>query len=373
MTVHAFTSCSYSYLNRARVLASTLRRQHPDWVIWLIITDKEPTGFAFNLATEDFDRVLTTEDLYGEETEWWLFGHDIVEACTAVKGRASRRILERPDCEKLFYFDPDIAIINSITPVVELLEDWSIVLTPHQTDPGPKECRRSIRDNEICSLSYGVYNLGFVAIRNDDEGRRFTLWWDDRLTDWCHDRRDIGLFVDQKWCNLVPCFFDKVKILRDPGYNVASWNLSHRVMDYDDRGNALINGVLLRFFHFTKLGPEGDVMTQRYAKDNIEIYELWWWYRNQVMAMTDTRIPKGWWYYETFDNGVKIPKSVRVLYRDRESLRKAFPKPRHTGPNSFYAWIEANTDLMSVPREARPRAVGGNEPDKRQAGGDEAI
>lgn len=357
MTVHAFTSCSYSYLNRARVLAATLREQHPDWVIWLVMTDKEPDGFRFDLAQEDYDRLLTAEDLYGAETERWLFGHDIVEACTAVKGRASARILQEPDCDKLIYFDPDIAVFNPMTPVIDLLDTHSLVLTPHQIDPNPRDRPQAIRDNEITSLDYGIYNLGFAAIANDAEGRHFVQWWDDRLTDWCHDRLDIGLFVDQKWCNLVPCFFDNVKTLRDPGYNVASWNLSNRTMHYDNAGTALINGVPLRFYHFTKLGPVGDTMTARYAGDNIEIYELWWWYRHQVAAATDPAIPKGWWYYGSFDNGVKIPKSVRELYRDRKDLRAAFPSPRTTSPDSLLAWIRHNTDLMEKPAKKGFEAV----------------
>ena len=357
MPVHAFTSCSYSYLNRARVLAATLRRLHPNWTLWLVMTDKQPEGFDFDIDLEDFDRLLTAEELFGEDTERWLFGHDIVEACTAVKGRACVRLLEEPGCQKVFYFDPDIAVFNSMTPVEDLLNEYSIVLTPHQTDPDPRDRRIAIRDNEITSLDYGVFNLGFVAFRNDAEGRRFALWWDDRLTDWCHDRLDIGLFVDQKWCNLVPCFFDNVKVLRDPGYNVASWNLSQRTMRYDEDGNALINNVPLRFYHFTKLGPVGDVMTQRYALDNVEVYELWWWYRNAVMAASDPKIPKGWWYYGTFDNGVKIPKSVRELYRDRQDLRDAFPKPLNSGQDGLYAWLMANTDLLERPEQRGFEAV----------------
>ena len=351
MTIHAFTSCSYSYLNRARVLASSLRRQHPDWVIWLVMTDKEPEGFTFDLAQEDYDRIVTAEDLFGEETERWLFGHDIVEACTAVKGRACVRILEEADCDKLFYFDPDIALFNPMSDVVDLLDTHSIVLTPHQTDPDPMSDKVAIRDNEVTSLDYGVFNLGFVAMANDDEGRRFAQWWDDRLHDWCHDRLDIGLFVDQKWCNLVPCFFDKVKVLRDPGYNVASWNLSQRVMHYDDQGTALINDRPLRFYHFTKLGPVGDTMTQRYARDNIEIYELWWWYRTAVTEVSSRDIPKGWWFYGVFDNGEKIPKSVRELYRDRQDLRAAFASPLRSGEGSFCEWLQNNTDLMSASEE----------------------
>jgi len=311
------------------------------------VTDKEPSGFVFDLEDEDFDRMVTAEDLFGNGAEAWLFGHDVVEACTAVKGKACVEILREPDCDKLVYFDPDIAVINEMDEVVQLLDQHSIILTPHQIVPEPREKRGAIQDNEVTSLSHGVFNLGFVAISDSVEGRRFAQWWDDRLRDWCHDRRDIGIFVDQKWCDLVPCFFDNVKVLRDPGYNVASWNLSHRHMTYDENGTALINSKPLRFYHFTKLGKVGDTMTQRYAGDNIEIYELWWWYRQQVMSESSPSIPSGWWYYGSFDNGQPIPKSARELYRDRPDLREAFPHPLRTGPNSLHEWLEHNTDSVS--------------------------
>lgn len=348
MTTHAFTSFSFSYLNRARVLARTLKAQHPEWTLWAVLTDKEPEGFTFDLTNEYFDRVMTAEDLFGDGVESWLFGHDVVEACTAVKGKASVEILKQPDCDKLVYFDPDIAVINPMDEVVDLLDTHSIVLTPHQTDPEPRADRFAIRNNEVTSLHYGVFNLGFVAIANDAEGRRFAQWWDDRLRDWCHDRLDLGIFVDQKWCNLVPCFFEGVKVLRDPGYNVASWNLSQRKMRFDEHGTALINDRPLRFYHFTKLGPVGDAMTQRYARDNVEVYELWWWYRQQVVAMSAAEIPKGWWHYGTFDNGEPISKSTRELYRERSDLKETFPRPRETQGNSYYAWLGANTSLMSI-------------------------
>ena len=146
--------------------------------------------------------------------------------------------------------------------------------------------------------------------------------------------------MDQKWCNLVPCFFDGVVILRDPGYNVASWNLSHRKMRFDAEGLALINGHPLRFYHFTKLGPIGETMTRRYVGSNTEVFELWWWYRQQVIAFTDPAIPSGWWHYGTFDNGDPIDKRARKLYRSRKDLQATFPDPRRTGKDSLHEWFE---------------------------------
>jgi hypothetical protein len=111
-------------------------------------------------------------------------------------------------------------------------------------------------------------------------------------------------------------------------------------MSYDANGQALINDVPLRFYHFTKLGPVGDVMTRRYAGDNTEIYELWWWYRHEVAAATDPAIPKGWWYYGNFDNGVAIPKNVREMYRGRKDLKTVFTAPFKTGLDSFFDWLK---------------------------------
>jgi hypothetical protein len=340
MTVHAYTSFTFSYLNRARVLATSLRRQHPDWVIWAVMTDKPPKGFVFNLAAEAFDRLVTAEELFGEETDRWLFGHDIVEACTAVKGRAHLHIMQQQGVERVVYFDPDIAVFNSMEPVLDILASHSIVLTPHQVDPEPADDIRAILDNEIASLDFGSFNLGFLATDSGAEATRFARWWHERLHDWCHDRRDIGVFVDQKWCNLVPCLFDGVKVLRDPGYNVASWNLSQRKMHFDAEGRALINGHPLRFYHFTKLGPVGETMTRRYVGTNSEVFELWWWYRQQVIVYTDPAIPKGWWHYGTFDNGDSIDKRMRELYRSRKDIQAEFPDPRRTGKNSFHEWLE---------------------------------
>ena len=345
MTIHAFTSFSFSYLSRARVLAKSLKQQHPDWVFWAVITDRCPDGLSLDNQRDCFDHFLFPEDIVQEDADTWLFGHNVVEACTAVKGAAARYILDTGECQKLFYLDPDIAVFNPLSEIAQLLDDHAIVLTPHQTQPVSRDNRQSIVDNEICSLMHGAYNLGFFAVSKCDEAHRFLSWWDDRLRDWCHDRKDIGVFVDQKWCDLIPCLFEDVKILRDPGYNVASWNLFYRKMSFDPHGQARINGEPLRFFHFTKLGAVGDAMTQRYAGENFEVFELWSWYKNQVKAEEQADVPQGYWHYGTFDNGCKIPDAARRLYRERADLRAAFSDPRSVS-NGYFGWVKSETDLL---------------------------
>lgn len=327
MAIHAFTSFSYSYLNRARVWAKTLRRYHPDWILWAVITDKEPDGFILDIHREPFDRVIKVDELWGKGVDSWLFKHDVVEACTAVKGRALQYILAQPSAEKVLYFDPNTAVFNSMESIIDKLDDYSIILTPHQIDPEPYQDRQAIMDNEMASLQYGVFNLGFIAVSNDPEARRFARWWSERLQDWCHDRLDIGVFVDQKWCNLVPCFFDRVLVLRDAGCNFASWNVSQRQLKLDGNGTLLANGTPLKFFNFTKLGLVGDSMTMRYAKDNIEVYEVWSAYRRWITEETDPCIPNGYWAYGVFNDGSDVPKEARVVYRKSKEVQAKFTRP----------------------------------------------
>jgi hypothetical protein len=337
MKVLCYSSFTFSYLNRARVLFQTLRRFHPDWELVALITDEPPPGFAFNPANEPFDRVVWAQDLGIAAFQGWLFKHDVVEVCTAVKGPFIHQACSS-GADAVIYLDPDTALFAPLDPLVEWLQDHDILLTPHLIDPNDEPA--AILDNDLSASRTGIFNLGFVAIRTTGEGARFAKWWNDRLLDYCYDDMPNGLFVDQRWCDHVPALFDKVKVVRDPGYNVASWNLSRRTVAVQKDGRITVNGSPLRFWHFTKLGPLGDTMTKRYAGQNFPVYEIWAWYKRQVTAATEARIPARWWAYDRYADGSPIEKPQRVLYRERADLQAAYPDPFAAGEGSYKQWLE---------------------------------
>ncbi|MBL6082586.1 hypothetical protein JMJ56_31980 [Belnapia sp. T18] len=334
--IQCFTSFSFSYLTRAIMLARTLKAVHPDWQIWAMLVDEPPPNLDPDVALADFDSYIYAKDLGFPNFSSWIFKHDIVEACTAVKGQMMSHLLNS-DADKVFYFDPDIAIFHPLDSLVSKLNASSILLTPHQVDANSAE--GVIRDNEITSLKYGIFNLGFVAVKNDTSGRKFANWWAKQLYIACYDEVENGIFTDQKWCDLVPALFDKVKVERDPGCNVASWNLSTRRISFNDKGVALVNGSPLKFYHYTKINAAGDLMTEKYAGDNVEILEVWNWYKKAIKHIHMDGIPSGYWSYGKFNNGVKISKGARVFYRNRPDLMKAFSDPFHTEGNSYFNWI----------------------------------
>ena len=127
--------------------------------------------------------------------------------------------------EKLLYLDPDILILNSLDTLRNYLDEADILLTPHLLSPIPNDGRRPT-EHDI--LKSGVYNLGFLGLRNGLESKRLLRWWSDKLYHHCIVAVEQNLFVDQRWMDLAPSLFEGVRILREPGYNVAYWNLHER-------------------------------------------------------------------------------------------------------------------------------------------------
>jgi hypothetical protein len=330
--VHCFTSASLSYLDRARVLGETLRCHQPDWKFWLCLCDKEPSGFEFNPSDEPFDAIVRLNDLSVPDLDRWLFDHDVVELCTAAKGPMLWKLLQ-DGAQKVIYLDPDIALFSDLSEIEAVLDRHDVVLTPHQLEPD--DHRVAILDNEIGSLKHGIYNLGFIAVANTDEGRRFARWWRDRLIEFCFDDIPNGLFTDQRWCDHVPVFFPTAHILRDPGYNVASWNLSRRPISIEEDGSVRAKGHLLRFFHFTKVTWVGEVMLERYSGGQLAVFELLKWYRNRLQVNAPAGLPPNWWAYATYDDGLLIPRAHRLAYRASPDLRERFPDPFIAGPGSL--------------------------------------
>jgi hypothetical protein len=318
------------------VLATTLKRKHPDWAFDLMISQPLPD---LDWSAEPFDRVLTVEDLSIENPVGWVFTHQAVEVCTAVKGPAAAHILDSTGTDKLIYLDPDIAVFNSLDALSELLDDHPILLTPHQVQP--EQTLDAIVDNEICSLKHGVYNLGFLAIRNEGQGRDFVNWWRDRLLHFCYDDIPNGLFTDQRWCDLAPAFFDELHIIRAPEYNVATWNLAHRDVVMTRDGTIHVDGAPLRFYHFTGFDSgAGATMARKYAPDEHIVHEMWAWYIRQLEVHGQEAFGAIPWTYDAFDNGVPITPRMRRLYRHRRDLQEHFTDPFDTrrADGGFLAW-----------------------------------
>ena len=258
----------------------------------------------------------------GEWSDWrW-------QVRQAVKGPAAAYLMETTGTDKLMYLDPDIAVFSSLGDIDEKLDHHPILLTPHQNKP--ENNNTDVLNNEVCFLKHGVYNLGFFAARCDGQGKDFIHWYRDRLLEFCYIDFDWGLYTDQRWCDLAPALFDKLFILRHPGYNVARWNLSQRDLAKNTNGDFTVDGEPLRFFHFSGYDSgQGINEIVRYVDEDHDLHDLWSWYTKELEVNGQSLIGKSPWVYSFFSTGNKIKPAMNKLYRMRSDLQQAFPDPFH--------------------------------------------
>ncbi len=357
--MHAFTSVTSNYIPKARVLARSLKKFHPEAQFHLLLSDTIPGWFGED--DEPFDSVIKIDELPIESMKSWIFKHTQVELCTAVKGFGFQEIIKRHNAEKIFYVDPDIVVFGSFDDLLRRLDSNSILLTPHQCEPDTTV--EAIMDNEICCLRNGVFNLGFLAIKASEEGKRFIDWWSERLRLFCYDDVPGGLFTNQKWVDFAPVFFREIDIIKDPGYNVSTWNLTQRRATGSLKKGIMINGSPLRFYHFSGFDSGAqEIMLNKYGSHSPVLRKLRQWYIKECAEMGQNDIGKLPSIYDVFDNGEKITKRQRLLYRDRPDLQKTFKNPFSTDDinRSYFHWYGANGgDDNSNPDKYRMDTVDG--------------
>lgn len=341
-SIHVFTSAATNYLPKVRVLCESLKRHHPDLVVHLALADRRPKWL--DAAREPFDTIIEIEELGIPKTNAWVFKHSLIELSTAIKPFVAKRLLLQGDCKAVIYFDPDMVLFSPNDDLISEFESASILLTPHLTEPEPTQ--EGVRDNEMAALKHGVFNLGFIGIRNDDEGIGFANWWADRLYDFCLEALPEGLWVDQKWLNLAPCFFNSVRIIRNLRFNVAAWNIATRQITGDMHSGFYVNGSPLGFYHFSGFDTGAHQnMLRKYGGRNPSLQSLVRWYSRSIQA--DQRASKTPWGYSLFSNGDRITRAHRLIYRLREDLQFAYPQPFQVtkqGP-CYLRWFEGQAGV----------------------------
>ena len=267
-----------------------------------------------------------------------------------MKGTAFQYIAEKYGAEPIYYFDPDIIVANRLDGVERALDHHTILLTPHQYVP--ETGVQAIWDNEVCCLKNGVYNLGFLAVRMKGQGRQFIDWWADRLRLFCYDDVPNGLFTDQKWVDLAPALFNDIAILREPQYNVCTWNLSTRIATGQAPYEIEINGVPMVFYHFSGFDSGGQkIMLERYGTHSPVLFDLREWYIARCEELGQSILGQIDCIYNRFSNGEPITAEHRLLYRRREDLIRAFPDPFDTTDpaRSYLHWYLADQAAANPP------------------------
>ena len=320
-----YTSICMNYLPKALTLGQSLKKTNPNIKFYVILLERKIPDEWPDEAIQLIDKTILASDLGWKDFDKFIFKHSIVEASTSVKGQALVYLLKNV-ADKVLYIDPDIKIYGSLNELEKILDEKDIVLTPHLTIP--EKNKNDIDNNELCALQHGVYNLGFLAVKNGKEGMKFANWWNERLQLYCYDDIPRGIFTDQRWIDLAPAYFD-VYILKNPGYNMAPWNLSTRTLSKKGTKLLVNEKYELIFFHYSGFDSGANEVVFNYYvpdKNNI-IYKLRNEYIDEMYYHGQKELGDFTWTYSSYSNGKTISNEVRKLYRDSHYYNKIKANP----------------------------------------------
>jgi lipopolysaccharide biosynthesis glycosyltransferase len=314
MSKNICTIIAKNYISFARTLCSSFLEHHADGKCYVLIIDEFED--YIDAAKENFE-IIKIEELGIPKLPEFCFKYNVTELATATKPYLLKHLFDAEGMGSLLYLDPDILVTHSLGKLYEELERSDIILTPHLDKDYPDD---GLLPNDSNIMMSGIYNLGFIGVRNCENVNNFLIWWQRKLYDKCVVETCIGYFVDQKFIDLAMVLFKGITVIYDTGYNVAYWNIHSR--NIHKEGDVwMCNDGLLYFYHFSNYKPEKpNVLSGHQNRFNLKnipgLNELFLTY-TKLLRLNGYDTAKQWPYdYGNYSNGQTITEFDRKYFRE---------------------------------------------------------
>jgi hypothetical protein len=248
LTDRVYCTCfDRNYLSRGLALYHSLRRHAPGSRLWVLCLDQACHDLLVKQALPDLILVsLADFEAADHEVAATRSGRSLIEYYFTCTPAWLLYVVEREaSSEWVTYLDGDLFFFDAPEKIFDELENAAFAIIPHRYTAAVQHMRK-----------YGIYNVGWVGVRNDPDGLAAARWWRERCIEWCYDYVDGDRFADQGYLQGLAARFARVKVIENLGANLAPWNIgNYRVELRGDK--VLIDSTYpLIFFHFQGLKKE---------------------------------------------------------------------------------------------------------------------
>lgn len=341
------TIAASNYFAHAKALVKSFLSHHPD--LPFFIASADPPGDGLDADCGEC-KVLGLSELGITTDTRFLFQFSRKQLAVLLKPVVLRHLLSQ-GFESVLFLDPDMLVFHRLDDLLDAARTHSLTLTPH-VGPAADSPDRSAREKQL--LLAGIYNGGVLGVRNRPETVAFLKWLEERLRTHCHDDVREGVHYDQRWLDLAPAFIEDIHFFRDPGINVAYWNLPDRRIE-SVGGVPSVDGRPIRLFHFSGYDPRTPQQAARYRNDlSVDVFgpvaALFDEYRKRLEAEGFAKWTQSPWPWNAFSNGVPIPEIARDYYQSLGAEARRFNNPFDVDANpSFFQWLNESPDGCPYP------------------------
>lgn len=235
--------CTYfdhHYLPRGLTLYDSLKKNCPSFRLWILSLDYECTQLLSQLNLPEVE-VIDIHQL--EESDPQL-----------VQARKDRTLIEyyftctpslilhifrkHPEPDVLTYLDADLFFFSDPSYIYQEFGNASIAIIEHRFPPHLKHLEQ-----------FGMYNVGYLSFRRDENANACLSWWRERCLEWCHDYVEETRFADQKYLNDWPSRFKNVLVFQQKGAGPGPWNAGTSKIEIN-RDEFMIDSQRLVVYHF---------------------------------------------------------------------------------------------------------------------------
>jgi hypothetical protein len=139
----------------------------------------------------------------------------------------------------LVYSDSDLFFAGPLEGYLDEFRDANVLIAPH----------RHFLWNKRRLEKYGIYNVGLVAFRKNQEGLRALQFWAESCLEWCYDRAEDGKYADQKYLEKFASVSEGVFVDNSLGANLAPWNSFLKKISATKSGEIFVGRDKLMYFH----------------------------------------------------------------------------------------------------------------------------
>ena len=240
--LHFCTYFDQNYLSRGLALYHSLA-QHATtpFTLWTLCFDNKTYDILSDLNLPHLRLIALSDFENGDEALLQAKAErSLVEYYWTCTPSLPLYILNNaPEVELITYLDADMYFYNDPYLIFEALGNHSIFVVEHRYTP----------EHAHMAENCGIFNVGSLAFRRDENGLACLKWWRERCLEWCYARFEEGRFGDQKYLDTWPEQFQNLLVMGHPGVGLAPWNLAWHTVQVKDQ-QLTVDDQPLIFFHF---------------------------------------------------------------------------------------------------------------------------
>lgn len=309
---------------RICVAAESVQEHHPRAAISVVMIDGDE-GINRSLFP---GTIHLLEEVGVDPLPVMRMKYGVSELATAIRPWVHQYIFSKTGVRRIVYFDLDLWFLNSMETILKECEGHPLSFCPTTFHEYPSD--GMVPDARSYRLS-GLYNAGFLVLERGEECDRFLQWWKGWLENHCRFEAENGFFGDQRFLDVVPLFFQNVKIIQEVGCNAAYWNLHERKIHLGEGWRC--GESPLYFFHFSgfdvshpeKIAKTNLTRGESYSSSGIQ--QLAKEYRQLLIQRGELEFQKLDYFYQTFSEGTQIQTSFRYYCLHHPEILKGEDNP----------------------------------------------